>query len=228
MVQLTLANFIKKNEKMIFVLGIFLAFLPLSFDTIKKLNQEYAGVIAIATSVVILLILIQFFRGKKNELSFEALLFLGCLTTIAVVVVLLTYAIYNDMTLLFLDGVLSIFYFCAGVFLSVKFFEKLKRKKSKFFVNLTMLLLFIFLVVFNVDKRLNSFLLHINFVIPPFLTLEYQSLFFGGIYFILSIYAVFFSGLSYFGKECFYEKIILKIFLKIKSKLKKKGIKNKK
>ncbi len=221
MTQLTLAKFIEKNEKMIFVLGIFLALLPVSFDTINKLNSTFAGFISIATSVAVLLILKNFLWGQDKELSFEAVLFVGCLATIAGVVALLTYQIYTDMTLSFLDVVLNAFYFIAGLIIFAKLLEKVdkaieNRKRARFFVNLIMLFLFIFLAVSNVDNILNDFLKRINFVIPPILTVAYQSVFFAGMYFMIFIYGVFVSGLGYFGKELFYEKIILKIWMKIK------------
>jgi len=226
MSQLTLAKFIDKNEKMIFVLGIFLALLPLSFDTIKELNPKFAGFIAIAISIAVLLILRNFLWGQKTELSFEAILFVGCLATISGVVALLTYQIYTDMTLSFLDVVLSISYFIAGLILFEKLSTKLdktieKSKKARFFVNLFMLLLFIVLAISNIDKLLNNLLLYINFVIPPILTIEHEMIFFRGIYFMFFIYGVFVSGLGYFGKELFYEKLILKLFIKTKDIWKK-------
>ncbi len=148
-------------------------------------------------------------------------MFVGCLATITGVVALLTYQIFTDMTLSFLDAVLSVVYFLAGLILSAKLLEKLdkkieRRKIVKFLANLTMLLLFIVLAISNIDEFVNNLLSKINFIIPPILTVEYQSLFFAGIYFMIFIYGVFVSGIGYFGKELFYEKVILKILRKIK------------
>jgi len=231
MKKITLAEFIKENERMIFVLGIFLALFPLSFDTIKNLNSNFAGWIAIATSVAVLLILKNFLLGKERELSLEALLFVGCLATIAGAIALLTFQIYTKMTLSFLDVVLSAFYFIAGLILFAKLLEKIdkkieKRKKIKFCVNLLFLLLVIILfLVKNIDKILKDILLKINFIIVPILTVEHEMLFFGGIYFMIFIYGVFASGIGYFGQELFYEQFLLKKFKIIRNKWNKFKVK---
>ncbi len=222
----TLSEFIENNERMIFVLGIFLALLPLSFDTIKDLNSTYAGLMAIATSLAILLIIKKFLWDKEKELSFEAMLFVGCLATISAATALVTYQIFTEMTLSLLNAVLSSLYFIGGLILYTKLFAKIEKwkekgKKARFFANLCFLLLFVVLSMTNIDQVLNNFLLKINFTINPILTVEYEMLFFGGMYFMIFISGVFVSGIGYFGQELFYEQFLLKNLKKIRNKLNK-------
>jgi len=224
MKKLGLNQFIKENEGLLVVLGLFITILPLSFDTINQLNADYAGLIAIATSIAILLILKIFLWNRKKELSIEAEIFVWVLTVISLVVSFLTYQMYTKLTLSLLDLVLSAFYFITGILLFAKFITKIEKiKKFKFLMNLIIFLIALALIYFkNADILLNDCLRRLNFVIPPILTLEYESIFFAGIYVLTLVYGLFALGIGYFCQELLYEKFLKKYILKIKLYFKKK------
>lgn len=213
---ISIHEFIKKNERLLLVLSIFLTFLPFSFDTINKINSLYAGITAIATSVVLIIILRNLVIKKGEELSLEASIFFLSLTVISGVICLLTYNMYNSLTLSFLDLLLSLGYFVLSVVLMAKLIKWLNKIKNlRPLINGILFLLSISLIyIENIEKFLEAFLVNLNLVFPPIITIEYEIIFFTGILFIILMYGLLVSGIGYFGKEIIYKKFIENRLLK--------------
>ena len=226
MKKISLNEFIEENEKLIFIFGVFLILLPLSFETIKKFNSTYAGVASIATSILLLLIVKKFiFGNEEKELSFEAFIFVGCLTAIAGVSALLTLQIYNEMTISFLKLILVLAYFIAGIFIASKIFvkiEDIKKFEIKFITHLFVFIIsLILLSIDNLNLLIEKTLIKINFTLP-IMTIDHQLSFLAGILFIILIYGIFVSGIGFFGQQILYEKLVLRSFRKIKRRLRRK------
>lgn len=205
----SLEDFVKKKEKILTILGIFLVVLPLSFSEIRNIDQNYAGYFAMFSLSILVLLYLEIFNGEEDY-SQKVNLFNFFLLALGIIFFLSIRKLFLEQTVTFIDYGVNVLFMVAGAILMTKLTDNIKAKNVELSIHalifgVSLLIVIFYAQTFHFISRLFSFLsedLHF-----------YLGLFMVGFLGVFVLFGIFVSGL---------EKIMMQEILPlIKNKLRK-------
>lgn len=143
--KISLTKFLKKNERIIIIFGIFLILIPMSFNEIKKIDENYASYLGFATIIVLGLLVLELFK-ENRKLSLKALIFSGGITASSIIILLALNKIYSAQFLSLIDFAFNCISAALGAYVVMKAMSKYEKRlnlKKDFLVSLIAISIFI-------------------------------------------------------------------------------------
>ncbi len=217
--KVSLHEYLRDNERIILIFGVFIALLPLSFDTLNKVNPIYAAAMGIASSLIIVLLIKSLTIKEEKDASLEVTIFYLSLIAIGIVVALTTFQMFPTVTISFLDSMAHLAYLVLGAVLTAKLIiklDKIKGKRLEFLINLILVssaitVLSVLKGYFNLP--IEEILIKLNLTFGRLLTIEYEETFLAGVSFLIVIKGLI-SAYEYFIKKQIYGRLIKHSLLK--------------